>query len=128
MKHKYADILIALANGETTQYRSGARWVDATPEDVIGDLLRTVPGIFRVKPKTTNINGYAVPEPMREAPERGTVYWLPSLQHPSAARPLAWHNDGEDNRYLAYGICHFTEEAAKLHAEALVSFTKGEGK
>lgn len=128
MKHKYADILIAVANGEAIQYRSKTGWRDTTPEDVIGDLFRTAPGTFRVKPKTTNINGYDVPEPMREAPEQGTVYWILSLHHPNTTHPLAWHNDGEDNRYLAYGICHFTEEAAKLHAEALVSFTKGEGK
>lgn len=77
---------------------------------------------YRRKPRTININGFEVPEPLREAPEYGAFYWIPSFLH--GVRTFTWNNDGYDNPALQGGVVHLTREAAELHAEALLSFTR----
>lgn len=74
---------------------------------------------------TININGYEVPMPEREAPEEGTEYFFPSHQHDGGVCGCIWANDVTDNRLLAAGMVHLTEEAAQKHAQALLSFTMG---
>lgn len=77
------------------------------------------------KPVTTiSINGYEVPMPEREAPQEGTTYFFPSPQHGGGVYSYTWVNDAADNRLLAAGMVHLTEEAAQKHAQALLSFTR----
>ena len=76
---------------------------------------------FRRKPKTININGFEVPEPMRVKPEKGSKYYLTEVD--MGARDIEWDDDETDNRWLKSGICHATAEAAELHRKALLSFT-----
>lgn len=73
---------------------------------------------------TININGYEVPMPEQEAPDEGTVYFFPSLQHEGGVYRYIWSSHAYDNRLLAAGMVHLTEEAARKHAEALASFTR----
>jgi hypothetical protein len=76
-----------------------------------GDISNT-----RVKksvPKTININGFEVPEPLRTI-EDGMVIFMPSL-----ILNVVTFRDA-----LTAGFCHATNEAAELHAKALISFTK----
>ena len=75
------------------------------------------------KPVTT-INGHEVPLPEREAPQEGTKYFFPSFQRAGGTRSYTWAGDVLDDRLLAAGMVHLTEEAAKKHAEALASFTR----
>ena len=79
---------------------------------------------YRRKSKTININGFKVPEPMREAPEVGTQCYVVHLGSTDNMQDYIWENDGYDFETLKNGICHLTEEAAKIHAKALVSFTQ----
>ncbi len=75
------------------------------------------------KPCTININGYEVPEPMREAPARGSSYFyaeLASGYHVSSW----WRGDDVDYMRLEAGMVHSTYEAAELHSKALRSFTE----
>lgn len=76
---------------------------------------------YRLKPRTININGFEVPEPLRVVPEVGVrVYKVltPYIEYES-------YIDGDDDRkMLKAGIIHLTREAAEKHLEALLSFTK----
>lgn len=82
---------------------------------------------YRLKkpePKTIRIGEYDVPEPVREPLENGTTCWYPKLSNIGLIDGYIWCNDDTDVRLLSYGLIHLTEEAAKAHAEALLSLTK----
>lgn len=75
------------------------------------------------KPRTIKINGYDVPEPLREAPTRGTVVWLTNLHFGRSTQQI-W--DGMENHlaWLQLGLIHLTQEAAQAHIDALLAFTR----
>ena len=76
---------------------------------------------YRLKPRTININGFEVPEPLRSVPSYGTPYFIPDMIDVLDVR---WNNHSDDHRMLNAGIVHLTREAAEKHLEALLSFTK----
>lgn len=78
---------------------------------------------YELIPKTININGHEVPEPMREKPEVGTHYFFVYASERFYDRQ-SWTNDDCDNFRLINGLCHTTKEAAIAHAKALFSFTE----
>lgn len=80
---------------------------------------------YRRKPRTININGIEVPEPLRVAPAKGTKVWSPHLSSADKLSTFTW-NVGNHwmEQELERGIVHLTPEAAVAHAEALLSFTK----
>lgn len=80
--------------------------------------------ISKAKPQAfININGFKVPEPMREVPGNGTRYYVVDLcgGGPSLYR---WDGGEIDREWLALGILHFTKEAAVAHRDALLSLTQ----
>lgn len=79
---------------------------------------------YRRKPSTININGYEVPEPMREAPGGSPMLYSPSLDSGGSLYVgTRWDGFEYERRVLARGMFHRTKEAAELHAKALLSFT-----
>ena len=77
---------------------------------------------YRRKPRTININGFVVPEPLRVAPAKGTqLYWV-NLGDTKGYSAAYWMPGLEF--WLKAGMVHATEQAARTHAEALLSFTK----
>lgn len=78
---------------------------------------------YRQIPKTININGHEVPEPMRDRPEIGSRYYFVSARI-DCSDTQTWTNDDTDNLRLQLGLCHLTKEAAIAHAKALFSFTE----
>lgn len=105
-----------------TSDQADGRWVE----------LRKPPQYesVKVKPKTININGIEVPEPVRELEERNLCYWAPNFGGPTEAKVVnffvapGWDCVYEIRKYLAMGFVHNTKEAALLHREALLSFTR----
>lgn len=82
---------------------------------------------WKIKQKTININGFEVPEPLFEKPEIGTEYYVPDMNsRNSFVDSFTWVNDPIDKDYFEKGLVHLTEEAAELHAKALLSFTQKE--
>jgi len=77
-----------------------------------------------VKVKTININGYEVPEPVRERLGVGTEYYVAIFPGHQTINSTEWDDDSADEEWLADGLIHLTKEAADLHIEALLSFTK----
>jgi hypothetical protein len=77
---------------------------------------------YRRKPRTITINGVEVPEPLRVAPAFDTDYFVVKIHETNFA--TVWTNDSYDQRVLAAGLAHLTYEAAEIHTNALLSFTK----
>ena len=78
---------------------------------------------YRRKPRTININGFEVPEPLREAPKEDTEIFLLDVCSQSLVDQDEYCNTPSYNRILGLGIMHLTREAAVIHARALLSFT-----
>ena len=79
---------------------------------------------YRRKPRTININGHEVPEPVREPPQIGRICCTPSLSHECEPNAFMWSGSDRDLDRLILGIVHLTREAAEAHARALLSFTE----
>ena len=70
-----------------------------------------------------NINGIEIPEPIREAPEIGTEFWV-ACTHPNIVDyKHTWTGSRQFYPLLSLGIMHATKEAAQLHKEALLSLS-----
>jgi hypothetical protein len=101
------------------QFKTHGReeWLDACKELHWDHAVQ-----YRRKPKTININGFEVPEPMREAPKQGTEYCIPYLL--GQPETHCWYGSSIDKSLLKAGLVHATYEAADLHSKALRSFTE----
>ena len=121
--HPQADVLRAIADGEEIEVFFKEEWLWCRPERA---LLHASTQEFnlRVKPRTININGFEVPEPLRTAPGDGVVVWILYLTREGGVLKTQGHDRDALAFWLKAGICHLTQEAAELHAKALLSFTK----
>jgi len=79
---------------------------------------------YRRKPRTININGHEVPEPVRDAPRFREEYFIVDTWNDEIVDSYHWNDDEADRRLLKRGIIHLTREAAEAHAKALLSFTE----
>jgi len=68
-----------------------------------------------------------IPEPIREAPGIGVVYYLARMRFatPSAGW-YEWKNDSFDRDFLAAGLCYATESDAIARAQAWLQTEVGE--
>ncbi len=78
---------------------------------------------YRRKPKTININGRELPEPIKEQLNYGAIYYLPNLRK-TRFNILTWLNDDFDHYALKKGIVCRTKEDAIAYADAFLSFTE----
>lgn len=76
--------------------------------------------LYRIKPRTFTVNGFKVQEPMREAPDYGSKYFVVDLTVESLTISETWYNDRRSRRWLSRGICHTTKEAAIAHAKSML--------
>jgi hypothetical protein len=70
------------------------------------------------------INGFEVPEPVREPLKMGEEYWMVALGSLNHCLTNIWGDNEADYRRLKRGLIHKTQEAAEKHAQALLSFTE----
>lgn len=79
---------------------------------------------YRRKPRTININGFEVPEPLRTCPAEGTKVWVVTLVSEEGGVQLfdAQPYSKPFARLVERGLCHLNEDSAKAHADALLSF------
>ena len=130
-EHPYAQVLRWIADGEQIEWRHTFGIWEAINADVLLTALagpHTV-GVdrFRLKPRTININGHEVPEPMRVAPAVEDSYYVPDINDPaSPSLGFLWGDTLFDRYRLDSRLCHATREAAEAHARALLSFTTTE--
>ena len=121
--HPQADILRAIADGEDIEAFRREEWFGITRMTALRYIYDGIVPL-RIKPKVISINGIEVPEPMREEPEFNTEYWVADPVETGGETACMWHNMEAEKRWLSLGLCHLTEEAAAIHAKALLSFTR----
>lgn len=82
----------------------------------------------RRKPRTIRIGNYDVPEPLRVAPPNNTAVYVADS---TLERPIcgSYTNDPcyKYAQWLDAGLLYLTKEAAQLHIDALLSFTRRDG-
>lgn len=98
------------------EFKYDGKWVDLD-----FPLAFNVESEYRLKPRTININGFEVHEPLRHELSDGTDYYV---YETSKVKKVKWQSDDLDYKWLKAGIIHLTREAAEKHLEALLSFTK----
>jgi hypothetical protein len=82
----------------------------------------------RRKQKAIMVNGFEVPEPVREALKKGVEYWIAFPSIPELAWDFQWAGDIYDRHRLNHGLIHLTKEAAIAHAKAMLGIDpRGEG-
>lgn len=79
---------------------------------------------YRIKPKTININGFDVPEPMRVMPNSEAYYFSADVNGDAYCNCYVWHDRDADKMFFKRGLVHATKEAAAAHGRALASFTE----
>lgn len=126
MSLNHKQVLEALLAGETLRdVRNHSIKISLSNTDMVDETLDILAGFdlddWEIEPKTININGYEVPEPVKEPLVMETRYYLTDIC--SRTRAYTWRKAEVDFEWLALGIIHLTEEAAELHRKALVSFT-----
>ncbi len=127
MQSPYFNTLIALANGENVQWRdSNGEWCNQSAETTLREIAsrRWDPEDYRVKPKTILINGFEVPEPVRTPLKQGQEFWVAFPHAEGSLINWCWDGGDTDIRWLKRGLVHLTEESAKRHCDALLSFTE----
>lgn len=75
---------------------------------------------YRIKPRTITVNGFKVPEPIREAPAVGTKCYLACVTKREFVCCIDWDGLPADYHWLRLGLWHSTEEAAVIHAKAML--------
>lgn len=127
-KDHLADLMLEYAKDAQETDRPYERWeflaADGTwitfSADIDWNWWKTE--IVRRKVKTISINGFEVPEPLKEAPPEGTSCYAVCLSQHSGIACFVWYSSDYDFRCLENNIVHLTKEAAELHAKALLSF------
>ena len=116
MKRKHYDLIVAWANDDSAnvQYLDDGCWHDIEFPGWHSSIN------YRLKPKTININGFEVPEPIYTRPDVEFVY-QPDV---CCGSVIKYSTKYVPDNSFEIGSCHLTEEAAQIHLDALMSFTK----
>ena len=129
MKHKYADILQAIAEDKDVKleqkYLSTKDWESTNSDNALAFIAAGCGKLIRIAPKTIRIGDMDVPMPMRVAPAVGTAYWVVAGYYPDLAQFVVWNNGACDISRLKRGLCHLPEAACRTHAEALIKVSGG---
>lgn len=121
-RHKWADVIIAMANGEETQWQDfHGDWNDPRDRNPISH-----PGCeWRIKPRTIKIGDMEVPEPLQKKSELEVDYYISNPFSESLFDYCRKRNDAFDRLWLRRGLCHSTKDAAIAHAKALIAISGG---
>lgn len=77
---------------------------------------------YSIAPRTHVVNGFTVPAPETEAPERGSLYYVADASEEGWTYNFHWEDDTDDFLSLARGRVFLTEEAARANAMAQLGF------
>lgn len=78
---------------------------------------------YKIKPKTITVNGFEIPEPVREELILGQYYFIPSptnFEEEDLFEDYYWDSDRNDKSFLERGVIHLTKENAIAHAKAML--------
>jgi len=123
-RHKWADVIIAWANGEPIQVeQESGKWKDYGVSPISPMFSPALN--YRIKPRTIKIGDMEVPEPLREFPVFGEKYYLPYITGDVLFCDIVWQNMPVQNNAYKRGLIHLTPEAAISHAKALIAVSGG---
>lgn len=74
---------------------------------------------YRRKPRTLTYT-VTIPEPLMEAPEVGTIVYLPTPLDEELATMYGWYGIPQEYRLLKRGLCFATKEDAIAAAKAML--------
>ena len=129
--HKHAALMLQYAQDALETETPWARWEYTVSNDL---RWRAFDGIsrplwdkdteYRRKPRTLTYT-VTMPEPMREAPQLDTEYYLVSLFEPMHFEVAYWGDCSGERMLLKRGLCFATKEDAIAAAKAMLPI-KGE--
>ena len=122
--HKHAALMLQYAQDalETDkpwlrwEHTFNARWYDCEQHPSWDRGIE-----YRRKPRTMTYT-VTMPEPLREAPHDGEVYFVPNLACNLFYLNTRWNGDCVDNFRLKSGLCFATKEDALAAAKAMMPF------
>lgn len=97
----------------------GGEWGSLSNHPIWGHWIN-----YRRKPRTILINGIEVPEPVKQDLEPGRLFFLVNILDHEKIYSTSWNSNPIYDMWLKRGLIHLTEENARKHVEALLSFTK----
>jgi hypothetical protein len=77
----------------------------------------------RTKPSYIIINNIDVPQPEKNKPNIGDLYYFTCVSHHAGWSCTEWTGSNHDLHRLSSGLIHLDNEAAIRHSKALLSFT-----
>lgn len=123
MKHPHAEIIKALADDDSLSLwrkHHSEQWYGIY-HGKIECVVSSPGGQFHLGPTPpprmieTPFGSY--PEPLMEAPEQGTTYWIPRMDG-EAICCHGWHGlNNYEKHWLKTGMIHLTQDAAYAHAQ-----------
>ena len=127
--HKHAHLMAQYAQDALETDKPWERWEVAT---ISGNEWGSLPGNpiwgeyaeYRRKPHTLTYT-VTIPEPLREAPEVGTIVYIPTPLAKKLASAYCWYGYPPDECLLKRGLCFATGEDAIAAAKAMLPI-KGE--
>ena len=125
--HKHAALMLQYAQDaaetdkpwERWEWKGGRGWYPLASE-----FAFSIHYEYRRKPKTLTYT-VTIPEPLREAPEVGTIVYIPTPLAKKLASAYCWYGDPPDECLLKRGLCFATGEDAIAAAKAMLPI-KGE--
>jgi hypothetical protein len=129
MKHIHAELMMEYAKDAMETDMPWEKWEYSDGLGCWYPVRNTGPAWdsdnqYRRKPQTININGHEVPEPYRGEMFNGTFYYVPSVSGPYDYVESVWHDHVYDINIKKKGLLHINKESARIHAQALISFTE----
>ncbi|MFP0453270.1 hypothetical protein ACLDWJ_00915 [Acinetobacter baumannii] len=117
---------LAWANGELLLVNNTERngWEPFNPYDFGFDVFDKFE--FQLKPRTIFIGEFEVPEPLREAPAKGSTCSYPSPTVELGVQQFKWNGSKGQLRMLQHGQVHSSFDNAFAHCCAIIKTSGGE--
>ena len=125
--HKHAALMLQYAQDAAETDKPWERWEWKGVRGwypLASEFAFSIHYEYRRKPKTLTYT-VTIPEPLREAPETGSWYWLAETASDDFTSRVEWEGDSCDHSWLKRGLCFATREDAIAAAKAMLPI-KGE--
>lgn len=124
-QHTHAHLMALYAQDAAETDKPWERWEVKNPTSHQWSSLKDNPWWidtceYRRKPKTIKVNGFEVPEPLKEVADGATVWLAVCHQEKFVEWYDYWKNESWIELALQRGLLHETKEAAVAHAKAML--------
>ena len=122
-KHKHAALMLQYAQDWAETDEPWKRWEVTSHRDewvaLCGHPYWKDESEYRRKPRTLTYT-ITIPEPLREAPEVGEVFYVAAMYAKNFCNAYEWSGCETDRRFLKRGMCFTTKEDAIAAAKAMM--------